>query len=52
VTGEKAVGVGIAKKFQDLGLFKGVVDRVRKEGREFLYHVAYEDGDEEELPLY
>ena len=52
VTGEKAVGVGIAKNFQDLGLFKGVVDRVRKEGRELLYHVAYEDGDEEELSMY
>jgi hypothetical protein len=52
VTGEMAVGVGIAKFFQDLGMFKGVVDRVRKEGRELLYHVTYEDGDEEELSLY
>lgn len=52
VTGDMAVGVGVAKIFQDLGLFKGVVDRVRKEGRELLYHIAYEDGDEEELSMY
>jgi hypothetical protein len=33
-------------------MFKGAVDRVRKEGRELLYHVTYEDGDEEEFSLY
>ena len=52
VMGEAAIGVGIAKVFQDLGLFIGVVDRVRKEGRETLYHVLYTDGDEEELSNY
>jgi hypothetical protein len=29
-----------------------VVDRMRKEGRETLYHVLYTDGDEEELSKY
>jgi hypothetical protein len=52
VMGERAIGVGIAKIFQDLGMFTGIVDRVRKEGRETLYHVSYADGDEEELSTY
>ncbi len=52
VVGEAAIGVGIAKIFQDLGMFTGIVDRVRKEGRETLYHVLYTDGDEEELSHY
>ena len=49
VVGEAAVGVRIAKVFQDLGMFKGIVDRV---DREMLYHVLYDDGDEEELSTY
>ena len=52
VVGEAAIGVGIAKIFQDLGMFTGIVDRIRKEGRETLYHVLYTDGDEEELSHY
>jgi hypothetical protein len=52
VVGEAAIGVGIAKIFQDLGMFTGIVDRVRKDGRETLYHVLYTDGDEEELSHY
>jgi hypothetical protein len=30
-------------------VLKGFPDKVRKEGRETLYHVLYDDGDEEEL---
>jgi hypothetical protein len=53
--------VRIAKVFLDLGLFtlilnlhgcKGFIDKVRKEGRETLYNVIYNDGDEEELSMY
>jgi hypothetical protein len=50
--GGNVVGVRIAKKFQDLGMFTGTVDRVRKEGRETLYHVLYDDEAEEELSTY
>jgi hypothetical protein len=52
IVGEAAIGVGIAKLFEGLGMFRGIVDRVRKEGRETLYHVLYTDGDEEELSHY
>ncbi len=49
--GENAIGVRIAKFFQDMGMFTGIVDRVRNVGRETLYHVLYDDGDEEELAV-
>jgi hypothetical protein len=46
VMGENAICVRMAKVFQDMGMFTGIVDRVRKVGRETLYHVLYDDGDE------
>ena len=47
-SGEKCVGHKIVKEFAD-GLFKGtVMTAIKKRGR-FLYHVVYEDGDEEDL---
>ncbi len=31
--GENAIGVRIAKVFQDMGMFTGIVDRVRNVGQ-------------------
>ena len=47
-SGELCVGKSIMKEFGE-GLFKGyVTTAIKKRGR-FLYHVVYEDGDEEDL---
>jgi hypothetical protein len=47
-TGESCIGQKILKEFGE-GLFKGsVTTAIKKRGR-FLYHVVYEDGDEEDL---
>jgi hypothetical protein len=47
-SGEACVGKTVMKQFVE-GLFKGkVVTAIKKRGS-FLYHVVYEDGDEEDL---
>ncbi len=47
--GDRALGVKIAKSFGGYE-YKGTVDKVRGDKAEgYIYHVAYEDGDEEEL---
>ena len=47
-TGESCIGHKIMKEFGE-GIFEGsVTPAIKKRGR-FLYHVVYEDGDEEDL---
>ncbi len=47
--GDRAIGVQIAKSFGGYE-YKGTVDKVRGDKEEgYIYHVEYEDGDEEEL---
>jgi hypothetical protein len=47
--GDKAIGVKIAKSFGGYE-YRGTVDKVRIDKEEgYIYHVEYEDGDEEEL---
>jgi hypothetical protein len=46
--GDRAIGVTIAKTFGGYE-YKGTIDRFRGETGRFIYHVTYEDGDEEEL---
>ena len=47
-SGETCVGKTILKEFGE-GLFKGNVTTAIKNRGRFLYHVVYEDGDEEDL---
>lgn len=50
--GQEAVGVGIARDFgKDVGVFKGVVTKVREHRKRNIYHVQYEDGDSEDFDL-
>jgi hypothetical protein len=50
--GEAAVGVGVARDFgTDGGMFKGKVVHVRKNRHRHIYHILYEDGDEEDFDL-
>ena len=50
--GEAAVGVGVARDFgKDLGIFKGKVVHVRKNRHRDIYHILYEDGDEEDFDV-
>ncbi len=50
--GEAAVGVGVARDFgTDGGMFKGKVVHVRKNRQRYIYHILYEDGDEEDFDL-
>ncbi len=46
--GDRAIGVTIAKTFGGYE-YKGTIDRFRGETGRYIYHVTYEDGDEEEL---
>ena len=46
--GERAIGVTVAKSFGGYE-YRGIVDKFREETDGFIYHVEYEDGDEEEL---
>ena len=50
--GDGAVGARVAREFGNLGVFTGTVNRVKhgksKRART-LYHVTYDDGDEEDL---
>jgi hypothetical protein len=47
-TGEACVGMEVMKEFE-AGCFKGkVTSAIKKRGR-FLYHILYEDGDEEDM---
>ena len=44
------VGAQVAKDFgKGLGLYRGQVDRIYNDDGCVLYHIAYEDGDEEDL---
>ncbi len=47
-TGETCVGKTVMKQFAE-GLFKGQVMTATKKRGRYLYHVVYEDGDEEDL---
>ncbi len=50
--GEAVVGVGVARDFgKDLGIFKGKVVDVRKIRQKYIYHILYEDGDEEDFDV-
>jgi hypothetical protein len=46
--GKRAIGVSVAKVFDGVQ-FKGTVDSFRQARQRHYYHVAYTDGDEEEL---
>jgi hypothetical protein len=46
--GERAIGVTIAKSFGGYE-YRGIVDKIRGDTDGYIYHVEYEDGDEEEL---
>jgi hypothetical protein len=46
--GERAIGVSIAKSFGGYE-YRGIVDKIRGDTDGYIYHVEYEDGDEEEL---
>ena len=50
--GGGAVGARAAREFGSLGVFTGAIDRVKHEASKrarALYHVAYDDVDEEGL---
>jgi hypothetical protein len=47
-SGETCVGKPVMKQFAE-GLFKGEVKTATKKRGRYLYHVVYEDGDEEDL---
>jgi hypothetical protein len=46
--GDRAIGVTIAKAFGGYE-YRGTVEKFRGETGRYIYHVTYEDGDEEEL---
>ncbi len=46
--GERDIGVTIAKSFGRFE-YRGTVDRFRGDTDKYIYHVEYEDGDDEEL---
>ena len=48
--GQPAVGLQFAKPFGEHGVFKGTLTAIDKETN--LYHVKYEDGDEEDLEWF
>jgi hypothetical protein len=48
VLGQGAVGVQVARDFEELGVFRGVVESVEIERKRFYYNIIYEDGDKEE----
>ena len=48
LTGEACVGKTVVKEFAE-GLFKGTFMKAIKTRVRYLYHVVYEDGDEEDL---
>jgi hypothetical protein len=47
-------GAKVLKEFPPHGVFEGVIEQIRrKKGtrNQFVYHIVYEDGDTEDLPL-
>jgi hypothetical protein len=46
--GDRAIGVTIAKTFGGYE-YRGTIDKFRGERGRYIYHVTYDDGDEEEL---
>ena len=50
--GEACIGIHVARDFGgDLGIFKGSIVRVDLNRRRPLYHVVYDDGDEEDYDI-
>ena len=49
--GQEAVGCSVARDFGESegGIFNGVVDSARLVRTRWIYHILYEDGDEEEM---